>query len=122
MPNNRNRIDAEVRSQLPNDLNTNRELVKTSRKHRVLYQHFKKGLILLIYDELEKLRRYWSFRAQSLIQAGFQGEMSSQIKIEKNSIRLIINVTVPEEFIESSIDEILNSSEYEMKMGEYGNA
>ncbi len=115
-------IHTELRSDLPTDINTNKELVKTTKKHKMLYQHFKKGLTLLIYDELEKLRRYWSFRAQTLIQSGFQGEISSQIKIERNSVKLIINVTIPEDFIETSVDEILNSPEYNVNKGVEENA
>jgi len=98
-------------------LNTSRELVKQTRKHKAIYRHFKKGLTLLIFDELEKLRRYWSFRVQYLIQAGFKGELDSKIRIEGNTIKLIINVTIPEEFIEESVNEILNSPEYNSNNG-----
>jgi len=122
MSNQNNFPQSEVRSELFNDLNSNRQLVKSTRKHKALYKHFKKGLVLLIYDELEKLRRYWSFRVQTLIQAGFRGELDSKIKVEGNSIRLIINVTIPEDFIEESVDEILNSDEYNFNQGVSTNA
>lgn len=91
---------------------------KRYRRHNLLYDQLKQGLRLLIYDELEKTRRYWAFRIERLISRGLDCVSNAKIEFEGNKMRLIIEIEVPERFIREGAEEMLKTTENEYKNGD----
>lgn len=71
----------------------------------------KKGVMLVVFDEMEKVRRYWAFRFGRLLQMGLEADTNVDLKIDGNRMVLTITVNVPETFYDKSVEEILRRRE-----------
>jgi len=76
-----------------------------------LYKHLKRGMLMVIYEEMEKVRRYWAHRFAHLINLGLEAESFYNTRIEGNKVILTITVVIPEKFISKSVDYILRRRE-----------
>jgi len=76
-----------------------------------LEKSLKKGVMLVIFDEMEKVRRYWAFRFARLLQMGLEAQSTVDLKFSANKMILTITVAVPEEFYDKSVVEILRKRE-----------
>jgi len=79
-----------------------------------LKKHIKRGMILLIYDELEKTRRFWGYRFQYLVANGLEAKYNSEIVVGKNRLQLIITIDIPEEFMNRAVEEAIRRRERAM--------
>lgn len=73
-----------------------------------LVKQFQRGVFLLIYDEIEKARRYINFRFQRLIQAGLDCSVTHRVKREGTKITLEVTIEVSKEFLEKQSQELVN--------------
>jgi len=72
-----------------------------------LGKQLKRSIIALILDELEKVRRYWTYRFVRLVQLGLEASNDVNIKVEGNRIVLNITVEVPEKYFDKALEETL---------------
>ncbi|RLG74804.1 MAG: hypothetical protein DRO23_05650 [Thermoprotei archaeon] len=81
------------------------------QREEELRRYIKRGMILLIYDELEKTRRYWGYRFQYLVANGLEAKYNSEITVGKNRLQLIITIDIPEEFMNKAVEDAIRRRE-----------
>jgi len=67
----------------------------------------KRNINLIVYNELEKVRRYFTFRFERLINMGLEANVSSDVNIKDNKIIMTIVVEIPHEFYKSTVDYLV---------------
>lgn len=74
-------------------------------------KYLRRSMLLLIYESLERTRRFWSFKFQELVRHGLEAKHNTEIIIEKNRMQLTISVEIPEAYIEETLMETIKSRE-----------
>jgi len=72
-----------------------------------LGKQLKRSIITLILDELEKVRRYWTYRFTRLVQLGLEASNDVSISVVGNRISLNISIEIPEKYFDKALEEQL---------------
>jgi len=70
-------------------------------------KQLKRSIITLILDELEKVRRYWTYRFTRLVQLGLEASNDVSISVIGNRISLNISIEIPEKYFDKALEEQL---------------
>ena len=75
------------------------------RLKEIFWQWTLNSIRALILDELEKIRRYASWRFRFLVQYGLRATLETGQEIGDNTMGITIRITIPRDFMESLADK-----------------
>ena len=81
--------------------------VDVNEEIAVIGKQLRRSIMALILDELEKVRRYWTYRFTRLVQLGLEASNDVNISVIGNRITLNISVEIPEKYFDKALEEQL---------------